>query len=588
MIHFKLISFLLLSGLLISSCANKKESNSTEANISKNEVTSESLPIAQILAAKNYLPVSERIALYHSLKKDNPKGHDLSEASLNIYGYSLLWDNKTEEALEIFKLVVSEHPKSSNAYDSLGEAYLKLGEKKLALKNYEKSFAMNPDNFGAEDQIERIKFPDIKPLEPFEKFGKKYTVQEYRDDLDQYQKKLIEVHPAVFKFISKNNFEKLFEEKKESITENTTYAEFAWHCSEIISSINCSHTSTGSFYPESKMLQLQFVFPVQTRWLNDKLYVVDSMNNADRLKIGDEILTINEVPVKEIVENIYKHISSQGEIKTTKRLEFNIWSTEMIPYALRFPESYSLTIKGGDDPIALKKATKFIAPYDDPSIKRHKEELKFESIDNDETGILTISSFNFYPFDNRIELFEDFMDQIFSDLKKNKTKNLIIDVRFNGGGSSESAMYLLRYLMDKPFKYISSAYTQGGKDGEDSRKKLLQPKENKFKGKIYFLIDGHGNSTTGHFMSLAKVHKLGIIIGEELGSNQFCSAGQTPCRLSNTKLMFFTAMNVNLTTATSLPLEKGILPDHYVTQNLAEYLNHVDVVKEFAIQLTKK
>ncbi|MBL7825423.1 MAG: hypothetical protein JNJ57_02255 [Saprospiraceae bacterium] len=90
------------------------------------------------------------------------------------------------------------------------------------------------------------------------------------------------------------------------------------------------------------------------------------------------------------------------------------------------------------------------------------------------------------------------------------------------------------------------------------------------------------------FMSLVKVHHLGPIIGEELGSNQFCSAGQTMCRLPNTKLTFGVANNTHVSTATSLPDEQGILPDFEVYQTVEDYFKKVDAVKEFAVSIMKK
>jgi len=91
--------------------------------------------------------------------------------------------------------------------------------------------------------------------------------------------------------------------------------------------------------------------------------------------------------------------------------------------------------------------------------------------------------------------------------------------------------------LDKPFTYYSQVASEGKTDiayGEE----IFQPLKSGYKGKLYFLIDGNGNSTTGHFMSLVKVHNLGTIIGEELGSNQFCKAGQTLFRLCNRKFVF--------------------------------------------------
>jgi hypothetical protein len=44
------------------------------------------------------------------------------------------------------ELNVRLYRESSNAYDSLGEAYMIGGNKELAIKNYEKSVELNPQN----------------------------------------------------------------------------------------------------------------------------------------------------------------------------------------------------------------------------------------------------------------------------------------------------------------------------------------------------------------------------------------------------------------------------------------------------------
>jgi len=50
---------------------------------------------------------------------------------------------------EIFRFLVSKYPKSANAYDSLGEAYMSAGEIDLAIRNYEKSLELNLKNENA-------------------------------------------------------------------------------------------------------------------------------------------------------------------------------------------------------------------------------------------------------------------------------------------------------------------------------------------------------------------------------------------------------------------------------------------------------
>ena len=571
-----------INGTLAST--EQHQVDSTAENGSEIDSKDVKLSIAQVLTENNHLPVAERVALYRRLKKERPNDYNFgNEDDMTMYGYSLLWNELTVEAIAIFALIVEQFPNSSNPYDSLGEAYMVNGNTELAIANYEKSLELNPENFNAEDQIERMKYPEKALEKPTDKFAKVFTAKAYKEDLDQLGQKILEVHPNALKFISKVELLKIIEEKKALVTDQTTYGEFAWHCSEIIASINCSHSSTGSFYFENEMLPLALRFPLQVRWVNDKLFVIDPLNNANKVAIKDEIVSINGVAASALIADIYHHISSQGYVATTKKHAFNTWATGMIPYALGFPASYELVVKGKDTPVVLNEATTFKNLYRDPSIKSCDDNLCLEVLKEDNIAIMTIASFNYYPWNN-LSVFEDFIDRSFLEIKEKGITNLIIDVRFNGGGSSESSIHLLKYLADRPFTYYSLAEYEG-KEGPREGEQVQIPKASGFAGKCYFIIDGNGNSTTGHFMSMVKALKLGTIVGEELGSNHFCSAGQKICRLPNTRLEYYLANNTHVTTATMLPVEKGILPDHYVTQGIEDYLNNTDTVKEFTIRL---
>lgn len=578
---------ILIVGLILwslswqSGCGNIKNKLSSDETTKEELAKTEKLLIVPKLIENNHLRVEERVSLFYRLKNENPQGYDFeNEDQLNMYGYSLLWENKIHEAIAIFKLIVSEFPTSANAYDSLGEAYLANGDKKLSLFNYERSLELNPDNFGAEDQIERIKFPNKKRETPAEKFVKVFTPTEYIEDLDQLGRKLIEVNPSALKFISSIDFWKIIEEKKSLITDQTTYGEFSWHCNEIIASINCSHTSKGGFFPEHNMLPTNLRFPLQTRWIKDQLFVINPLNNGDKVALKDEIVKINGKAVAEIIQDIYKHIPSQGYIETTKNHYFNRWVTGLIPYALSFPKNYSIEVKGKSNSIALNPAESTQDPLRDPSIKNCGDNLCLSYPKNSTTAVLTLASFNYYRWNN-LQVFEEFMDKSFKEIQEKGIKNLIIDVRGNGGGSPESSIYLLRYLADKPFVYFTSTdYSEG--EG------IQEPFANHFKGNLYYIMDGEGNSTTGHFMSMVKDLQLGTIVGEELGSNQFCTGGQNTCRLTHTKMEFYVGSSSNRTSVTSLPDETGILPDHYFTQSIEDYLEKVDAVMEYTLSLIDK
>ncbi len=69
-----------------------------------------------------------------------------NEVQLNAAGYQLLFANKVDEAIKLFKLNVKRHSKSWNVYDSLAEALLKKGDKKGAKEYYEKALYMVKDD----------------------------------------------------------------------------------------------------------------------------------------------------------------------------------------------------------------------------------------------------------------------------------------------------------------------------------------------------------------------------------------------------------------------------------------------------------
>ena len=80
------------------------------------------------------------------------------ENQLNQYGYKLLGENKTTEAIEIFKLNVKKYPIGWNVYDSLADAYQKAGDKKQALANYKLALVKAPDaqKVRIQDEIKKL------------------------------------------------------------------------------------------------------------------------------------------------------------------------------------------------------------------------------------------------------------------------------------------------------------------------------------------------------------------------------------------------------------------------------------------------
>ena len=91
---------------------------------------------------------SEVVATLRKLHEAKPESVLTSEETLNQLGYDLLGaDGKG--AVAIFRLNTELYPQSGNAYDSLGEAYLSLGDKEHARQSYAKALEVQPDYVNA-------------------------------------------------------------------------------------------------------------------------------------------------------------------------------------------------------------------------------------------------------------------------------------------------------------------------------------------------------------------------------------------------------------------------------------------------------
>jgi CubicO group peptidase (beta-lactamase class C family) len=79
------------------------------------------------------------------------------ELEVNAAGYALLTAQDAEQALAVFELNTRVFPEASNTWDSLGEAHMVLGNDDEAIRSYERSLELNPDNANATAMISRIR-----------------------------------------------------------------------------------------------------------------------------------------------------------------------------------------------------------------------------------------------------------------------------------------------------------------------------------------------------------------------------------------------------------------------------------------------
>lgn len=113
--------------------------------------------VGEVISANiDKLGIEKAEKLYQNLKSAKFKGHYLGESELNRIGYEYLGKEKYPEAIAVFKMNVDAFPNSGNVYDSLGEAYMKAGDKVKAIANYKRSLEIDPKNTNAVEMLKKL------------------------------------------------------------------------------------------------------------------------------------------------------------------------------------------------------------------------------------------------------------------------------------------------------------------------------------------------------------------------------------------------------------------------------------------------
>src|SRR5262249_24286190 len=108
---------------------------------------------------KNILAKGSEAALgeYRQWRQGRAPGEAVDENQINRIGYDLLSAKRVKDAIEVFKQNVADYPQSANTYDSLGEAYMINGDRELAIKNYERSIQLNPNNTNGIETLKKLR-----------------------------------------------------------------------------------------------------------------------------------------------------------------------------------------------------------------------------------------------------------------------------------------------------------------------------------------------------------------------------------------------------------------------------------------------
>ncbi len=404
-----------------------------------------------------------------------------------------------------------------------------------------------------------------------------FSRKKLKEDFLQFRNILESTHPALYDYTSKEILDSIFDSNYKKINSKLDFSSFLILLTEVISQVGCGHSSLwvpGKFWnvaPEK-------LFPLKLVVSDNKTFVKGDFNNSQEIPLGSEIISINNQPVQLIIKRLSSLTSADGFNSSYRQAKVSQNFSVKYAFAFGFPESFIIEYIA---PNSKKILQKEIVPVSKETIDKSKSnhaELSFRQIEESSIGILTINTFGYY---GEVQMFHNFIDSVFQEIKNMNIKNLILDLRGNSGGDPFCASYLWGYLEPEPLPYFDDHYGR-----YDTLANPVPKPKNNFNGELFTLIDGQGFSTTGHFCGLLKYHKTGTFIGSELGSTYTCTGNATYPPLKNTGIMIGTARERRYTAAVKNmnPME-GVLPDYYIDITQNAIIEDKDPVMDFTLSL---
>ena len=399
----------------------------------------------------------------------------------------------------------------------------------------------------------------------------KFKAAELHTDLLFLYSSLKEHHPQLYAFTSVDSMSIILDSIKHKLIDGLTLEKSYLVLSQLTDVVKCSHT--GIRLPiKYQDLANEFgnYFPLRLYFKDAKAFLI-SGNSIGKLGIspGDEIISINNMPIGKIIEQLFILIPSEGCNVTTKYNELNKRFNSLF-YFLDDSEEFIVTYKEG---AATKTISVSSSTFEGISSKegdmQNQSPITFDYMDNRTFGVIKVSSFSIRNMDHYFKQ----LDSIFNDLKTTNTNNLILDLRDNAGGHPIFAAQLFSYLTQKDFTYFKR--NEEVKEFEPLYN-IMQPNKLNFNGNTFFFVNGGCLSTTGHLISLLKFNTNAIFIGEAPGSTYRCNDFSMQLTLPNTGIELNVPRTTFETAVTGFNMCDPFPIDYEVDNSVIKIINNED------------
>jgi hypothetical protein len=403
-----------------------------------------------------------------------------------------------------------------------------------------------------------------------------FSPEQLRADFAQMRNALESNHPDRLRYESAGALSGLFDAAFNSLQHDMTEGEFFRVVAPLVARYHCGHTQirpSAGFSPG-------LVMPLGIYLSGGKAYVDADYGSGSAIPLGREVLSINGEALTGIVERMLAGISSDA-LNTSAKI-FRLNRNFFLYYYYFWGEipRFDLVLKdpaGGGESSLQVNAGPF-AQVNGAVSARFAADGRLSLAINGDRAVLRVPSFVISQNPD----YRTFFENSFRQLNDRGIAHLIIDIRGNGGGDPEMSVALISHLAEKPFIYFKKGAGYPGLFAE------TPPHAVHFSGTVHVLIDGGCFSTSGHFCSLIRYHKLGVFVGETGGGTFRCHDNSANFVLSRTGIQLRVARTTYEAAVPDQDVSAGFPPDHRVVPTINDILSGRDSQMDFAVRLIEE
>lgn len=475
-----------------------------------------------------------------------------------------------------------------------------------------------------------------------------FSQRKMAKDLEIFKNIRIEANSGLYKYRSKKEIDSIYDWAQEELKNIDTYREFYSLISTLTDFEGSLHNNTvlPDKYRNGLKKEKNGYFPIPVKWVDGKWRI----NQKETvIPLGAELISINRRPIDEVIESLYKYYTTDGTNTTGKRIGINYNFSKYYRINFGLVNEFEVEYKtfNSEEVKTVKVASvgysqyyknvenRYSKTFDEVNYKDWEEdEIYTFEMTKDSIGILTINSFSMgnknAPEHKR---YLAFLDSVFTTIQKKDIKDLVVDVRYNGGGTDPNDLVTYSYLTQRTFQentqawisfkripFLRYAYTTiprilrplgvgkynrafqedfpdeiEGKYYQNSTSedhKLRYPNEMAFKGNIYLLISPRLASAGSLFAAMLAGQENSFTIGEEAMGGYYGHNGHSPLGyiLPKSRLgIFFSVVNLeqDVIKKENQIYDRGIIPDLTIPQSYEDFLNQEDTQMKETLKLIR-